>query len=396
MTPTSPQPNEEILMPTQKRRLILKTLFIFILAVAAANLYGQNARENIRIPDIPGYTVLKCDFHVHTVFSDGDVWPTVRVQEAWQEGLDALSITDHLEYTPKKQDIPANHNRPFELAKPGADAVGLILIKGTEITRDEPEAHHNALFITDADKILIEDFMASMKAAADQEAFIFWNHPGWKQPGGRSVWYEVQNELYEKGWLHGLEVANGRTYYPNAHKWCLEKKMTMIGVSDIHGPIGMSYRLDQGEHRPFTLVFVKERSEEGIRDALFARRTAVYWQNIVIGEEQYLRPIFDGSVQVLTPEISLRGRRSAILRISNDSDLPIKLISQYQGGKLRIPQSITLFPDKTVAVSVSATSRNISGSERILLPFIVENFYVAPEEGMPVQLPIKFDFIPES
>ena len=28
---------------------------------------------------------------MHTVFSDGTVWPTVRVTEAWEEGLDAMA-----------------------------------------------------------------------------------------------------------------------------------------------------------------------------------------------------------------------------------------------------------------------------------------------------------------
>jgi len=50
-------------------------------------------REIISIPDVNGLTVLKCDFHMHTVFTDGHVWPNVRNQEAWQEGLDALAIT---------------------------------------------------------------------------------------------------------------------------------------------------------------------------------------------------------------------------------------------------------------------------------------------------------------
>ena len=55
-------------------------------------------RTEINIPGFDGYQTLKCDFHIHTVFSDGTVWPSVRVQEAWQEGLDVIAITDHLEY----------------------------------------------------------------------------------------------------------------------------------------------------------------------------------------------------------------------------------------------------------------------------------------------------------
>ena len=33
------------------------------------------AKHKINIPDILGYKTLKCDFHMHTVFSDGMVWP---------------------------------------------------------------------------------------------------------------------------------------------------------------------------------------------------------------------------------------------------------------------------------------------------------------------------------
>ena len=49
-------------------------------------------RNEIRVPDPEGYRTLKCDFHIHTVFSDGLVWPTVRVDEAYREGLDAIAL----------------------------------------------------------------------------------------------------------------------------------------------------------------------------------------------------------------------------------------------------------------------------------------------------------------
>ena len=75
-------------------------LIILIFLFSFSTLCFSQNRTEINIPDIPGYLTLKCDFHMHTVFSDGDVWPTVRVQEAWLEGLDAISITDHIEYLP--------------------------------------------------------------------------------------------------------------------------------------------------------------------------------------------------------------------------------------------------------------------------------------------------------
>jgi len=37
---------------------------------------SQQKRNIISIPDVKGYKVLKCDFHIHTVFSDGTVCQT--------------------------------------------------------------------------------------------------------------------------------------------------------------------------------------------------------------------------------------------------------------------------------------------------------------------------------
>ena len=60
----------------------------FFLATCLMSVQAQR-RNEIQVPDLDGYTTLKCDFHMHTVFSDGLVWPTVRVDEAYREGLDA-------------------------------------------------------------------------------------------------------------------------------------------------------------------------------------------------------------------------------------------------------------------------------------------------------------------
>ena len=120
-----------------KRSSLLSVVcLVCLLAVLAGPVTAQ--RREIRIPDILGYHTLKCDFHMHTVFSDGLVWPTVRVDEAWREGLDAICISDHIEYQPHKADIPTNHNRPYEIALERAKKAGLLLIRGAEITRETP------------------------------------------------------------------------------------------------------------------------------------------------------------------------------------------------------------------------------------------------------------------
>jgi histidinol phosphatase-like PHP family hydrolase len=193
------------------------------------------------MPDIPGYVTLKCDFHSHTVFSDGNVWPTQRVGEAWRDGLDALAITDHIEYQPRKQYIPTDHNAAWRIVKTAAEDYNLILVHGAEITRSMPPGHLNALFIQDADSLDKPDFMQVIEAAVKQGAFIQYNHPGWtsQQPDGIPRLYPVHLDLIAKGWLHGIEYFNEYETYRNAAvlEMCREHKLAVMGNSDVHGVI---------------------------------------------------------------------------------------------------------------------------------------------------------------
>ena len=193
--------------------------FFFLLSSAVPVFALDWARNELRVPDLPGYITLRCDFHIHTMFSDGRVWPTVRVDEAWRDGLDVIAITDHIEYLPHKEDIRADHNRSVALALPAAQNLGLMLLKGTEITKAVPPGHFNALFLQDTNPVENEDYLASVGEAVRQGAFIFWNHPPFKQKDNQSIWHPEHTILYEKGWLHGIEVVNGRDYYPEAQRW---------------------------------------------------------------------------------------------------------------------------------------------------------------------------------
>ena len=225
--------------------------------------------------------------------------PTVRVDEAYAEGLDVIAITEHLEYRPHKADIQADHNRSYEIMKKYAKDKGVIVIKGSEITRSMAPGHHNAIFISDSNPLDTKEYKDAFRAAKSQGAFIFWNHPGWdSQQPEETKWWDEHTYLYENGCMQGIEVANGDFYYPEALQWCLDKKLTMLGTSDIHQPIQTDIDFDKGEHRTMTLVFAKERTAEGIREALENRRTAVFFKNQIIGEEQWLRELFGKAVTI--------------------------------------------------------------------------------------------------
>ena len=57
----------------------LVLLLLALLVPPTAHAQDRHAAERrIEFPDIPGYQTLKCDLHLHTVFSDGSVWPQRR------------------------------------------------------------------------------------------------------------------------------------------------------------------------------------------------------------------------------------------------------------------------------------------------------------------------------
>ena len=60
---------------------------------------------------------ISSDLHIHSVFSDGAVWPTIRVDEALRDSIDLISLTEHLEYQSHLSDIPHNNrNRSYQMA----------------------------------------------------------------------------------------------------------------------------------------------------------------------------------------------------------------------------------------------------------------------------------------
>lgn len=116
--------------------------------------------------------------------------------EAAIRGLDVTAITDHIEYRPNKDYIKADHNESYKRAKTVEKASNLIVIQGAEITRSKPIGHINALFLTDANALDVEDPLRAVDNALEQGAFIMWNHPGW--PNDTSTLYNVHKDLIKQ------------------------------------------------------------------------------------------------------------------------------------------------------------------------------------------------------
>jgi len=298
-----------------------------------------SVRREISIPNIPGYLTLKCDFHMHTVFSDGNVWPTVRVKEAWEEGLDAIAITDHIEKQPSKKYISGDHNSSYEIALPEAIEKNIILIKAGEITRQMPPGHLNALFLEDVNKLDVPDPVDALNAAKKQGAFILWNHPGWQaQQPDTCLWMPMHQSLFEKGLINGIEVFNEVEFYPLVLDWCINRKLTVFSNSDIHDIVSHNYLLET-KTRPLTLVFAKERSINSIREALFEGRTLALFNDYLAGREDLLIEVFTSSVKIKQLE-NMSGKKEKRYEITNSSALVFKIENQ-KGDLLIIPGEST-------------------------------------------------------
>ena len=369
-------------------------LFLALLALQVSSNAQSNTRRVIKIPDIPGYLTLKCDFHMHTVFSDGEVWPTVRVAEAWQEGLDAIAITDHIEYHPHKDDLPVQFGRAYEIAKPHADQMGLLLIRGAEITRGMPPGHFNCLFLQDVGALDEVDFWASMEAAVDQGAYIFWNHPGWRQKDEIPIWHEEHDSIFDLGWMHGMEIVNGSSYYPLAYEWCLEKGITIFGNSDVHNPTGLDYFSGGEETRSLTLVFTREKSNESLREALDEGRTAVWRGDELYGQASHLQAIFDQSVQVLSQPILLEGKGFSLIQVLNESDIIFKLkMGEGLKGFGYAPE-IILYPGRISYMPLQNLEEGKEGLSDISIPYSALNLFTGPGENLSVTLNMQVKFTP--
>ena len=371
---------------TVSKHLLIGCILALLQASAAHAQHSHAAARVIEFPDIPGYLTLKCDFHMHTVFSDGSVWPNIRVQEAVRDGLDAISLTEHLEYQPYEDDIPhPDRNRSYAVAVESVGDRDLIVLHGAEITRDMPPGHSNTIFVEDANKLLLDDPLEVFREARRQGGFTFWNHPHWtsQRADGIARLDSIHLQLIREDLLHGIEVVNSLTYSDEALQIAIDHNLTIIGTSDIHGLIDWQYEVSQGGHRPVTLVFATERSPTGIKQALEERRTVVWFDNILIGREEYLRPLITASLEVkeaaYAEDISVLS-----VTIENVSDAEYLLSNRSDFTFHANSDVITLKPHHETRLQV----KTLEQRSEIALVFEVLNAVTAPNTHPEVVLDI--------
>lgn len=364
-----------------------------VVALACVGLRAQTpVRQPLPVPDIPGYRTLKADFHLHTVFSDGNVWPTVHVQDAWRDGLDVIALTEHAEYHPHASDVNSDISRSYAIAKPLADQLGLILVPGIEITKPDPpkaplvlpegSAHFNALFVSDWKALNVpDDLLEALRRAKAQNAFVFWNHPRYRV--SRARWFPPIARAYEAGLFNGMELVNGPDFYDESYAWIEERRLTILADSDAHDPVPPRTAT---WHRPITLLFARTADLDGVRDALISRRTAAWLGDDVWGAEEQLRALWSAAIG--SESQTLERKSGLVLRMRNDSAIPMRIAVKTAPDWFVLTPPLQLTAGSATIIRPQLTASAPAGDQQIELTLEITNLHVGPEKNLLVKVPL--------
>lgn len=382
----------------KKINSLIRFLLILILSNLCLTAIAQiTERTNrvISVPDIPGFKTLKCDFHMHTVFSDGHVWPSFRVNEAIRDGLDVISLTEHIDYEGFPEVIARDYNQSYEIAVKAATNKNLMIIKGLEISPRVPPYHNNALFIKDAnilpseymkdwkkkfvmkDTITHEQLLAPFLEAKKQDAFVFYNHPGysWWDKKDTAIFTSFHKELLERKILKGVEVVNSGVYNILAHRLAMKYNLTMVCNTDEHYDNSPRYAKT---HRPMTLVFAKEKTAESLKEALLAGRTALYFDDYLVARQREADAFFKAAIQVNTERNLRNGEPILIIKLTNNSDIPFEIQASADFDIERYPfGQVTLAAHDTTTITLKALWKY---PESTPLRMKVLNLITSPDE----------------
>lgn len=383
-----------------------------LVALACVALYVSSLWATVPsrmvVPDVEGYKTLKGDFHIHTVMTDADVWPTNRVQEAYLEGLDFISITDHLDsriqHKKHKLDsvLTSNQDLSWQLAAEVSSKYDVLVIHGGEVSRGMPPGHFNMHFISSATDICrgaealdnakgtkhFEVVRRALELSRKQGGINIWNHPNWdSQAPNETVWYPEHTRLFEAGLLDGIEIFNGYNslggYSPEAHHWAVERNMIMLSGTDCHSLIDLTIDRAHGKFRPVTLVFARERSLEGIREAMLERRTAVFGDGCVYGVQATLEPLLKACLEI---SVVSKTDKKLVLKVVNRSSIPIQLAKPAgESLGLTYTRACTIQPFEELQVPVV---QNSGASSQYEINFTVENWFI--DAGVPLRLELKY------
>lgn len=239
-------------------------------------------------PDLYERNVKKCDFHIHTNFSDGTESPERTAANYRKKGFDIISITDHNIY-----------NASAEVAKKLDFMHNFKLIPGEEVHNGYARQLHivnvgskysvNDIFLDEPERVKAE--VEALKGevevpeGVDEREYLYraWTYREIKKSGGYAIYphpfwtwkehYHVETDMSEAVMKNGLcdafELLGGCSVKENnlqiALYYSLQKdglKMPIVGSSDSHTTMPGAQWFDEDS----TVLFEKDGDTIGAID----------------------------------------------------------------------------------------------------------------------------------
>lgn len=226
---------------------------------------------------------LKGDLHCHSICSDGLESPALVAETAERLGFDFLAVTDHNSY--EGSVLARLHARE--------QGSGLIVLPGEEYSCSFTPMHIVSL---GGRAPLAESFYAPeswsgsafdmtkrlLHAIAENGGVSVMCHPLWKaiRPDGsrKDTPLSLIRSLLRDGCFDAVEIVSGasrgrlsvslNTFQIALVSDAAPENIAYLGVTDSH-----MYSIDAIAGRHLTVVFARERSEQGVLDAIREKRT---------------------------------------------------------------------------------------------------------------------------
>lgn len=327
---------------------------VSVLLLACRAFSEEPARVEWSFPNLPNWHTLVCDFYLDASFAQRAVWPALRVEQAWANGFDAVAVID----------TAGGEPTAFREAKTVGDPLGLLVIPG------------RAELLADGSSV-VQLFDASSSVPDSSSAGFRYLRSAVRvgdtsDPAGFTGMTNIANLV------HGVEIVSGGRMDANAYGFAFRSNLTILGNSPL---LERGFQL-AGPSRAATLVFARDRNLAGIREALSNRRVLVVCGDRMFGSAEYLEPLFQRSIEIVTPSIHFRGKGRVAIQVLNRAPIPFELRLNGRLPELDVPSRLVLPPGKVAVLEGRCLSDRVRGTFQVALPCRVVNLLMEPDRPL--------------
>jgi hypothetical protein len=135
-------------------------------------------------------------------------------------------------------------------------------------------------------------------------------------------------------------------------------------------------------------VFSRSRTKGGIREALFSRRTAAFFNNTLAGPAELLEALFFASVKLNNPQGPLKNGETKYITIENNSDIEYQLELVQPGIGFDVTENTVLRAHRVTALELRGNSEQVASNGELKIYYKVNNALVSSDANLIITLRI--------